>query len=101
MKYFINQEQFDKIIEKYFDKRFKDSFYETMRYNDGQRWTGFWVDDETLLIGHPELDDSGIWFSNGRILDGWTYFDIDPKEFYLAMERYLNKKYGIKKIQIQ
>jgi hypothetical protein len=48
------------------------------------------------LIGHPANDDGGIWFSNGEILDGWTYFDIKPEQFYDSLKRYLEKTYEIK-----
>jgi len=96
MDYKITQDQLYKFIEPYFDKWFINSVYDT-RDNDnyGRNWTGFWIDDDTLLVGHPELDDSGLWFSNGEILDGWVYFDIEPKEFYHLMKRYLYNKFEI------
>jgi len=98
VKYIVNQEQFDKIIKHYFDKRFENAVLKTAKLEEGNRWTGFWVREgknEILLVGYPELHDSEMWFSNGQILDGWVYFDIEPNEFYRAMERYLEKKYGL------
>ena len=96
MNYIMTQEQLDKFIKLYFDKWFINSKYGTREFdNDGRNWTGFWIDDETLLVGHPELDDSEMWFSNGRILDGWVYFDIKPEEFYDSLKRYLERKYDI------
>jgi hypothetical protein len=29
-------------------------------------------------------------------LDGWTYFDIKPEQFYDSLKRYLEKTYEIK-----
>lgn len=101
MKYIVNQEQFDKIIKHYFDKRFENAVLKTEKLDEdgGNRWTGFWVREgknEILLLGHPEFPtDPEMWFSNGQIFDGWVYFDIEPNEFYRAMERYLEKKYGL------
>ena len=95
MDYKITQDQLDMVVKPYFDKWFINSEYGTRRNEDGYRWTGFWVGNKTLLIGHPELDDSGVWFSNGQILDGWIYFDIEQKEFYHSMKRYLCKKFEV------
>jgi hypothetical protein len=99
MNYIINEEQLDRIIKPYFDKRFKDSEYDTRKSGFEDLWTGYWVTKDgfsRLLIGHPANDDGGIWFSNGEILDGWTYFDIKPEQFYDSLKRYLEKTYEIK-----
>lgn len=85
-------------MKPYFDKRFKDSEYDTRKSGFEGRWTGFWVtkdDTSILLIGHPADDDAGRWFSNGQILDGWSYFDITPEQFYGALKRYLETTYEI------
>jgi len=96
MDYKITQDQLDKFIKPYFDKWFINSEYGTRdNDNDGRNWTGFWIDNDTLLVGHPELDDSGLWFSNGQILNGWVYFDTKPEEFYDSLKRYLKKKFQI------
>ena len=98
MNYIIKEEQLDRILKLYFDRRFKDSEYDTRKSGFEDFWTGYWVshgDTSTLLIGHPADDDAGIWFSNGQILDGWSYFDMTPEQFYDALKRYLETTYEI------
>lgn len=92
-------DQFDKIIKIYFDKFFKNSKFETKKNSLGDMWTGFWIDRDNshvLLVGHPAFDDSEMWFSNGEILDGWSYFDIKPNYFKELLKRYLKNQYDLK-----
>ena len=96
MDYKITQDQLDKFMKLYFDRWFINSVYDTRDMEeDGRSWTGFWIDDDNLLVGYPELDDPGLWFSNGQFLDGWLYFSIKPEEFYDSLKRYLERKYDL------
>jgi hypothetical protein len=97
----LTEEQLDKYIEPYFDMRFKDTqLYSALIDGISNEWFGFWKDGEHIL-GYPANNDeywycSGPYFSNGIFL-----FSLEPKEYYEAMRRYVNKNYPklrIKKI---
>lgn len=83
----------DKIMFRYFDFKFKDSFYEENVKMEGPgKWHGIFS-AEDMLVGHPSNDDS-LWFSHGPILGhGTSILDITPKEYHQSMARYVNKKY--------
>lgn len=84
----------NKQLEKYFDWKFENSEIDTKPYDDEVGdWTGLWKGN-FLIIGHPELDDNGTWFSNGPyFMSGLDMFEMEPNEFYHEMVKYVNERY--------
>ena len=83
----------NKQIEKYFDWKFEGGEIDTRPYEDNQKWTGIWIGD-FLVIGCPELEDTGLWFSNGPHFQGGSeLFDISHRDFNNEMEKYIIKNY--------
>jgi hypothetical protein len=101
---FMENEQLDKRIKKYFDWKFENSVIGREDVNHGddkQPWYGFWnKPNDELILGYPmEGIHDPIWFSNGpHFLGGWDLYGITGKEFNDAMKRYLEKKYPHLKI---
>jgi len=94
----LTDKQIDKIMFRYFDDRFKDSFYGEEEMEFGDTWVGIF-DNENMLVGHPMNDDDGVWFSHGPIFgDANSILGITQKELNLSMIRYLNKEYPEVKI---
>jgi hypothetical protein len=92
----------NKQLKKYFDYIFENSEMDTKPYDsDGAEWVGLW-DGDLLIVGYPEDDDSGTWFSHGpHFLSGLTMFDMEPHDFNYYLVKYLNERYPeaeIKKI---
>ena len=96
----LTKEQLDRIINPYFDIRFKDYVIDTRLMRDTDReWFGFWKDNENIL-GHP-VNDSETWYSSGPYFyDGMLLYSLEPKEYYEAMRRYVNKRYPKLKIKL-
>jgi hypothetical protein len=96
----LTDKQIDRIMFRYFDDRFKDSFYGEEEVEGGYMWIGIFDDDDTMLIGTPLNDDSGEWFSHGPIFgDANDILGITQQEFNQSMIRYLNKEYPEVKIE--
>jgi hypothetical protein len=84
-------------INKYFDWKFENGVMDTKPYGTrGFNWTGIWIDN-VLVVGYPENDITGTWFSNGTYFGGGAdLFGVTYLEFYKAMKMYLNLRYHIK-----
>lgn len=101
----LTQENLDNYIEPYFDMRFEGYVIDTKLIEGASSvWFGFWKDDENIL-GRPINtinSDSDNWYSSGpHFSDGISLFSLEPKDYYEAMRRYVNKNYprlDIKKI---
>lgn len=89
----LTDKQIDRIMFRYFDDRFKDSFYGEELMEFGDMWVGI-LDSENMLLGHPSNGDGDVWFSHGPIFgDANDILGITQQEFNQSMIRYLNKKY--------
>jgi hypothetical protein len=83
----------NKQIKKYFDYKFENGELDSKPYDGNKKWTGIWVDN-FLIVGYPEFDDSGVWFTNGPyFMSGTVMFDISPREFNREMEEYIKQNY--------
>lgn len=93
---------FDKIIEKYFHKKFAET---EIREGDDD-WFGFYSINPTdeyneLVLGihNPDSNDD-TWFSNGIYFsEGLQLFNLDPREFNSKLEDYCEKYYPELKIK--
>jgi hypothetical protein len=90
----LTDKQIDKIMFRYFDDRFKDSFYGEEEVEGGYMWVGIFDRDDNMLIGTPLEGDRELWFSHGPIFgDANSILGITQRELNQSMIRYLNKKY--------
>jgi hypothetical protein len=95
----LTDKQIDKIMFRYFDGRFKNSFYGEEKVEFGDMWAGIFDGDDNMLIGTPLEGDRELWFSHCPIF-GYAndILDISHSELNQSMIRYLNKKYPEVKI---
>ena len=96
----LTKEQLDSLIKPYFDIRFEGSIIKTGLVDVGHEWFGFWKDGEHIL-GYPVNNDENWYCSGPHFSDGIFLFSLEPKDYYEAMRRYVNKNYpklDVKKI---
>ena len=93
----MDEKILDRVAKRYFDSKFEDS---EIRMGKGEYefWYGFYIGD-TLILGHL-INEDDKWFYNGEyFLNGPNFFDIQPREFSKAMERYLSRKYPYERVK--
>ena len=105
MRHQITQEQLDRVMKPYWDSKFKDGVLGKFR-NDSDEidWYGIYKNnpsgEKDTLVGTPSIDGSGPWFCDGdNFYNGWELFNITPEDFFEAMKRYVEKKFGVNTIE--